>query len=204
MRSRAYEIVHVIPGRVRIVVASHLGTMFVAHLAKLETHSDVTKVSWNEITGSVVIEYMDARMQLASILLILDGIFENMGYKVGGQDCKNDLFWSLMAGGTIAVAFIVKQLTPNSGLATVLETAAFGLTGYSVMNHCGGQNSPSRNLHLDSIAGLVSVLSRGSNRAFAGLFMTWLFNFMEITGILPLNNSNIQGKPLLRCGLTNV
>ncbi|WP_378951742.1 hypothetical protein [Pelosinus sp. sgz500959] len=202
MTSRAYEIVHVIPGRVRIVVAPHLAGVFATHLTRLEACTDIRRVTWNGITRSLLIEYSVDKMELSSILAVLDQIFAAMGYTVGGRDCRNDLFWSLLAGGTIALAFILRRVAPNNGVVTLLETAAFGITGYSVMTHCGGQNSPSRNLHLDSIAGLVSVLNRGSNKAFAGLFMTWLFNFMEIVGVLPLHNKQAQGVPSLRCGLT--
>jgi len=203
MKNRAYEIVHVLPGRVRIVVEAHLVALFSNHLLQLETSRGIDKVTWNAITGSVLIEYTAATTDLSSILLVFDQIFAAMGYRVGGQDCRNDLFWSLLAGGAIAVAFILRQVSPSSGLTSVLETAAFGITGYSVMTHCSGQNSPSRKHHLDSIAALVSVLNCGSNKAFAGLFMTWLFNFMEVIGWLPLKNRQGQGVVSLRCGLAH-
>lgn len=203
MRSRAYEIVHAITGRVRIVISPQLAGVFASHLPQLETCSGVKRVTWNVITRSVVVEYFPEKIELSRVLLVLDQIFAAMGYQVGGQDCRNDLFWSLLAGGVITLAFVLRRANSNSGVASVLETAAFGITGYSVMTHCGGQHSPSRKLHLDSIAGLISVLNCGSNKAFAGLFMTWLFNFMEIVGWLPLNNRQVQGVPSLRCGLTN-
>ncbi|MDF2633536.1 MAG: hypothetical protein K0R78_410 [Pelosinus sp.] len=204
MRSKAYEIVHVIPGRVRIVIAPQLSTVFASHLSQLKTCDGINKVAWNPITRSVVVEYTISSMELVGILRVFDNIFAVMGYKVGGQDCRNDLFWSLLAGGAIALSFILRRFsTPNNGVASVLETAAFGITAYSVVTHCGGQNSPSKALHLDSIAGLVSMLNLGSNKAFAGLFMTWLFNFMEIVGWGPLNNRQVNGAPLLRCGLAN-
>lgn len=204
MRSRAYEIVHVIPGRVRIVIASQLSAIFASHLSQIETCSGINKVTWNPVTRSVVVEYAVATMELSGVLLVFDHIFADMGYKVGGQDCRNDLFWSLLAGGAIALAFILRRVsTPNNGVASVLETAAFGITAYSVVTHCGGQNSPSKAFHLDSIAGLVSVLNLGSNKAFAGLFMTWLFNFMEIVGWVPLKNRRGNDTSHLRCGLAN-
>lgn len=204
MRSRAYEIVHVIPGRVRIVIAPQLATLFASHLSQFKACNGIHKVTWNSITRSVVVEYAVASIELPGILLVFDNIFAVMGYKVGGQDCRNDLFWSLLAGGAIALSFIVRRFsTPNNGIASVLETAAFGITAYSVVTHCGGRNSHSKALHLDSIAGLVSMLNFGSNKAFAGLFMTWLFNFMEIIGWGPLNSRQVNGDPLLRCGLAN-
>lgn len=202
MRSKAYEIVHVIPGRVRIVIAPQLATLFASHLSQLQTCNGIINVTWNPITRSVLVEYTASSVDLSGVLLVFDNIFAVMGYKVGGQDCRNDLFWSLMAGGAIALSFILRRISaPNNGVATVLETAAFGMTAYSVVTHCGGQNSPSKALHLDSISGLVSMLNLGSNRAFAGLCMTWLFNFMEIIGWGPLNNRQVNGDPLLRCGL---
>ncbi len=203
MRSRAYEIVHVLPGRVRIVIASSLSVLFSSHLPQLEEISGINKVTWNPVTRSVVVEYAVVTMELSGVLLVFDQIFAEMGYKVGGQNCSNDLFWSLLAGGAIVLAFALRRVTPNSGAASVLETAAFGITAYSVVTHCGGQNSSSKALHLDSIAGLVSVLNLGSNRAFAGLFMTWLFNFMEIVGWVPLKNRQGNGRASLGCGLTS-
>ena len=204
MRSRAYEIVHAIPGRVRIVIAPQLSGIFASHLSQLETGNGINKVSWNPVTRSVLVEYTVAVLDLPGVLLVLDHIFAEMGYKVGGQNCRNDLFWSLLAGGAIALAFVLRRVsTPNNGVASVLETAAFGITAYSVVTHCGGQNSPSKAFHLDSIAGLVSVLNLGSNKAFAGFFMTWLFNFMEIVGWVPLKNRQGNGNSLLRCGLAN-
>ena len=203
MRGRAYEIVHVIPGRVRIVVASPLATVFGTYLPQLATSSFIKSVVWNEITRSVVIEYIPERGELSGVLLVVDQIFKAMGYQVGGKDCRHDLFWSVLAGGTIAVAFVLRRLAPSSGVASIAEAAAFAITGYSVMTHCSGQHSPSRKLHLDSIAGLVSVLNRGSNKVFPGLFMTWLFNFMEIIGVIPLANSQGQEGVFRRCGLAN-
>ncbi|SFL50388.1 hypothetical protein [Pelosinus propionicus] len=203
MRSRAYEVVHVLPGRVRIVIASSLSAGFASHLSRLEASRAIHKVIWNPITRSVVVEYAAANLELSEVVLVFDQIFAEMGYKVGGQNCSNDLFWSLLAGGAIALAFALRRVTPNSGAASMLETAAFGITAYSVVTHCGGQNSSSKALHLDSIAGLVSVLNLGSNRAFAGLFMTWLFNFMEIIGWTPLKNRQGSGTSSFRCGLTN-
>lgn len=203
MRSRAYEIVHVISGRVRIVVAPHLATLFATHLVALGASSFIKKVTWNGVTRSVVIEYIPDNTELAEVLLALDQIFSTMGDQVGGQDCQHDLFWSLLAGGAIALAFVLRRVAPRSGVASVVETAAFGITGYSVMTHCSGQNSPSRKLHLDSIAGLVSVLNCSSNKAFAGLFMTWLFNFMEIIGLIPLITRQAPGVISRRCGVAN-
>jgi len=204
MRSRAYEIVHVIPGRVRIVIAPQLAALFASHLSQLDNCSGINKVTWNPITRSVLVEYTVVSMELSGILLVFDNIFAVMGYKVGGQDCRNDLFWSLLAGGAIALSFILRRFsTPNNGIASMLETAAFGITAYSVVTHCGGRNSHSKAFHLDSIAGLVSMVNHGSNKAFAGLFMTWLFNFIEIVGWGPLNNRQGNGDILLRCGLAN-
>lgn len=203
MRSRAYEIVHMISGRVRIVVAPHLATVFATHLVQLETCNFIKKVTWNGITRSLVIEYNATNQEVAQVLLVVDQIFATMGYRVGGQNCQQDLLWSLLAGGAIVLAFVARRAAPSSGIASTLEAAAFGITGYSVMTHCSGQNNPSRKLHLDSIAGLISVLNSGSHKAFAGLFMTWLFNFMEIVGFIPLANG--QGGRVIapRCGVAN-
>lgn len=201
MRSRAYEVVHMISGRVRIVVAPHLATAFATHLAQLETCSFIKKVAWNGITRSLVIEYNADTREVTQVLLVVDQIFATMGYRVGGQNCQQDLLWSLLAGGAIGLAFVARRVAPSSGIASILEIAAFGITGYSVMTHCSGQNNPSRKLHLDSIAGLISVLNTGSNKAFAGLFMTWLFNFMEIVGLIPLANRQGTGGLARRCGV---
>jgi hypothetical protein len=157
---------------------------------RLAILSGITSVVGNPITRSVVIEYEIFKKQEADILLNLNGIIYDMGYRAGGQNCQNQLFWSLTAGGALLLSFISRKIGVNQGLVSLLEMTGFGITAYSVATHCDGQqnNVPSKAMHLDTITGLVSMLSIGSDkdRVFGGLFVTWLFNFLEIIGWLPI------------------
>jgi hypothetical protein len=157
---------------------------------RLAIFSGITSVGGNPITRSVVIEYENVKKQESEILLNLNGIIYDRGYRTGGQNCQNQLFWSLTAGGALLLSFISRKIGVNQGLVSLLEMTGFGITAYSVATHCDGQqnNVPSKAMHLDTITGLVSMLSIGSDkdRVFGGLFLTWLFNFLEIIGWLPI------------------
>lgn len=181
-----YEVRFSGTGRLRLGLDA-AATPVVPHLRRLISLSPgVQAVQWNEITRSLLILYDPACLSFLQARGLADEILGGCGiHPVGVR--KNELLWSVTAGAALVLSFVVRHAAPAwTALNQALEIAGFGMTAYSVMTHRGRLMGGPKSLHLDSILAMLSVFNLGSNRAFAGLFVTWLVNFLEIVGWNPV------------------
>lgn len=184
----SYEVRYAGIGRLRLGLER---TAFpaVPHIKKvLAAIQGINEVIWNELSGSLLILYEPNYLSSFQIQGLSEEVLGACGiHPVGSR--KRELTWSLAAGTAIALSFIIKQAVPDlTFLAQGLEMIGFGMTAYSVITHRGRLLGGPKSLHLDSILAMLSIFNLGSTKALAGLFLTWLVNFLEIVGWQPILN----------------
>ncbi|MEG6513688.1 hypothetical protein V6C32_17485 [Desulforamulus ruminis] len=193
MSGKGYEIRHTLPGRLRLEIKGTCGLNSIG--AKLERLPGVALVRINPVIKTLLICYDPQQIDQRTILRNIPALppVLNHGFKSGMDVNKKDLFWSLLAGASLLVAHASRRTVTQAGAAGngvhYLEYLAAGITGYAVLTHRDVVNCGNRSLHLDTLAGLFSILSLESDRALMGMFVTWLLNFIEIVFGWPQYNT---------------
>lgn len=178
MIGRGYDILHLLPGRIRLQI--HKGLDLEQVSLKVEKLSGVTGVIVNRTINTLLVHF---NANVVSHTKILEGI-NPTGCRTGklSVDFKKDILWSLLAGGSLLAAYIYRRshVQANTGGSNLLEYLAAGVTGYSVLTHRDIVTCGNKSLHLDTLAGLFSIFSLNSDKALMGMAITWLLNFLEI------------------------
>lgn len=186
LHNASYEIRYEGNGRLRLGIhkASHA---VVSHVEKLfGMIPGIEDVSWNELSGSLLILYDAYSFSSPQMRGIADEVLGTCGIHPAGSR-NRELLWSLAAGVTIVISLLLRKAVPEpSFLVQGLEMVGFGMTAYSVITHRGRMLGGPKSLHLDSILAMLSIFNLGSAKALVGLFLTWLVNFLEIVGWKPI------------------
>lgn len=185
MSGKGYEIMHSLPGRLRLLINRNLDLNSIG--ARLEQLTGVTQVRINPVIRTLLICYDPQQNDLTTILTNISaqpGVLNNSPWINAGINRK-DMFWSMLAGTSLLAAYSFRKKKASEGDISksggnYLEYLAAGITGYTVLTHRDVVSCGNKSLHLDTLAGLFSILSLEGNRALVGMFVTWLLNFIEI------------------------
>jgi hypothetical protein len=183
MMANDYALVHSLPGRIRFM-ARHRQAPSVRNLGPgLAELPGVEQVRINPVINSLLIHYDPKQTDQAAILTYMaDGTAGNAGgFRNKSVHGADDMFWSVLAGGMLLLSYFGRiHCPPNDYRKKYLDYLAAVAIGYSVMNHTGFRQYGNRTQHLDTLAGLISMFAIKGENAFLGMFVTWLFNFIEI------------------------
>lgn len=199
MSGKSYEVIHSLPGRIRLAVKRNLDLDMIG--AGLEKLQGVSEVRINPVIRTVLIFY-DPKLvnqeKMLSSIPAQPAVLNNTIWP-GANIYRKDLFWSLLAGASLLAVYSSRRNNENASDVVknsnnLLEYLAAGITGYAVLSHRDVVNCGNKSLHLDTLAGLFSILSLKGDRALLGMFITWFLNFIEIVFGWPRYSSS--------CGLT--
>lgn len=175
---KKYEVVHSIPGRIRLIIQDKNNAKGNIE-AEFKKVPGIITVRYNPVIQSLLINYDHLLTNEPTIIQNLD---KHLSPGISIRD--NNLFWSLLAGGTILISYLYRKSSQkNDSSGSFLDYLAAGITAYSVLSHRdkdNGNNCGDKSLHLDDMAGLVSLFSLKTDGRSMGLFITWLLNFIEI------------------------
>lgn len=185
MNGKGYEIIHSLPGRIRLAVKKNLDLNMIR--TGLEKLQGVSEVRINPVIRTVLVYYNTGLISQEKVLSSIPEQPALLKHSLwpGASVYRKDLYWSLLAGASLLAVYSLRRnsetmANPARNSYNILEYLAAGITGYAVLSHRDVVKCGNKSLHLDTLAGLFSILSLKGDRALLGIFVTWLLNFIEI------------------------
>ncbi|MEW6697588.1 MAG: hypothetical protein ACOY35_04895 [Bacillota bacterium] len=173
---KPYQVAHALPGRLRLLFNNGLRQLGTAD-AILVKKPGILSVRYNPVIHSLLVYYDEKQLSRQEVLSFIEG---HLGLKPGLQS-RDNLFWPLLAGGALLLSYVYKRSSQGTNVSSsFLDYLAAGITAYSVLTHRDSTQCGDKSMHLDTLAGLVSLFSLKSDGRSMGLFITWLLNFIEV------------------------